>query len=100
MPDGEYAFGGRPVVKAGGAVRLGDGTLAGSALRLDQAVRNVVALGVPLAEAVAAASTRPARLVGRPDLGRLVPRAPADVVVLDDALEVQRVLVDGFEPET
>lgn len=98
LPDGDHIAIGRPVTKRDGAVRLDDGTLAGSVLRLDQAVRNVVALGVPVVEAVAAASTRPARLVGRPDLGRLAPGAPADVVVLDDGLDVRQVLVDGREP--
>jgi N-acetylglucosamine-6-phosphate deacetylase len=59
------------------------------------AVRNLHALGVPLAEALAAATSIPAALAGRPDLGRLIPGQPADVVVLDDALEVRRVLVAG-----
>ena len=48
-----------------------DGTIAGSALRMDRAVANAVAIGVPLAAAVAAASRIPADLIGRPDLGRL-----------------------------
>jgi N-acetylglucosamine-6-phosphate deacetylase len=39
----------------------------------------------------------PARIAGRPDLGRLAPGAPADVVVLDDNLEIARVLVQGGE---
>ena len=46
-------------------------------------------------EALGAASSVPARIAGRPDLGRLAVGAPADVVVLDDRLEVQRVLVAG-----
>ena len=46
-------------------------------------------------DALAAASSVPARIAGRPDLGRLAPGAPADVVVLDDRLEILRVLVDG-----
>jgi N-acetylglucosamine-6-phosphate deacetylase len=37
----------------------------------------------------------PARIAGRPDLGRLAPGSPADVVILDDRLEIRRVLVDG-----
>jgi N-acetylglucosamine-6-phosphate deacetylase len=58
-------------------------------------VRNLHSLGIPLEEALAAASAVPARIAGRPDLGRLAPGAPADVVVLDDALEITRVLVGG-----
>jgi N-acetylglucosamine-6-phosphate deacetylase len=59
------------------------------------AVRNVHALGIPLEEALAAASEVPARIAGRRDIGRLAPGAPADVVVLDDNLEIVRVLVRG-----
>jgi N-acetylglucosamine-6-phosphate deacetylase len=59
------------------------------------AVRNLHALGASLEEALAAASSVPARIAGRPDLGRLAPGSPADVVILDDRLEIQRVLVDG-----
>jgi N-acetylglucosamine-6-phosphate deacetylase len=95
MPDGEYTIGGRPVRARGGEVVGERGRLAGSTLTLAQAVRNLHALGVPLEDAVAAASHVPARLAGRSDLGRLEPGAPADVVVLDDRLEVQRVLLGG-----
>ena len=62
-----------------------------------EGVRNLHALGVPLEDALRAAATVPARIAGRPDLGRLAPGAPADVVVLDDHLEIVRVLVDGGE---
>jgi N-acetylglucosamine-6-phosphate deacetylase len=62
-----------------------------------QAVRNLHALGAELEEALTAASTVPARIVGREDLGRLAVGAPADIVVLDDRLEVQRTLVAGGE---
>jgi N-acetylglucosamine-6-phosphate deacetylase len=61
------------------------------------AVRNLHALGIALEEALAAASAVPARIAGRLDLGRLAPGAPADVVVLDDNLEIARVLVQGGE---
>lgn len=77
------------------ALRLADGTLAGSTTPLDQAVRNLVGLGVPLVDAVAAATRRPASLLGRPDLGRLVPGGRADVVVLDDDLAIHDVVVAG-----
>jgi N-acetylglucosamine-6-phosphate deacetylase len=97
MGDGDFTLGGEPVHSEGGVVRGARGRLAGSALTMAQAVRNLHALGVPLAEALGAASTVPARVAGRPDLGRLEPRAPADVVVLDDRLEVERVLLGGRE---
>jgi N-acetylglucosamine-6-phosphate deacetylase len=92
---GGHHFDGRPVAVSGGAVRLADGTLAGSACPMDLALRNVVGLGVPLPEAVATMTSNPARLLGRRDLGRLAPGLTADVVVLDDALDVRQVLVGG-----
>jgi N-acetylglucosamine-6-phosphate deacetylase len=94
---GEYTVGGRPVRLRDGAVRLPDGTLAGSVLTMDEAVRNLMASGAALADAVHAASTAPARLLGRDDLGVLRPGAPAHVAVLDDDLRVRRTLVAGAE---
>jgi N-acetylglucosamine-6-phosphate deacetylase len=96
MPPGRYALGGRPVVLAEGSPPLReDGTIAGSALRLDDAVANAVRLGVDLASAVAAASTVPAHLVGRPDLGRIAPGACADLVWLGDDLRARATWVGG-----
>jgi len=67
----------------GGAPRLADGTLAGSALTLDRAVANVVAWGAAdLVGAVRAASTTPADVLGRPDLGRIAVGARADLAAL------------------
>ena len=93
--DGTFTLGGRPVRAEGGVVRDATGRLAGSALTMDAAVRRLHALGAPLAEALAAASTVPATLAGRPELGTLAPGTPADVVVLDDRLEVVRALAAG-----
>ena len=78
-----------------GVARRADGVLAGSTLTMIDAVRNLHALGVPLASALDAATRVPAGIVARPELGTLAPGTPADVVVLDDGLEVQRVLVAG-----
>ena len=72
-----------------------DGVLAGSVLTMIEAVRNLHALGVPLADAVGAATSVPARVLGLPELGRLDVGLPADVVVLDDNVEIERVLVAG-----
>jgi N-acetylglucosamine-6-phosphate deacetylase len=95
---GTYRLGEREVhVDADGRAVLDDGTLAGSVLTMDQAVRNLVDCGASLAEAVHAASTAPARLVGELALGTLRPGAAADVVVLDDDLRVRRTLVAGRE---
>lgn len=80
-----------------GAPRLGDGTLAGSALTMDAAVRNAVHVaGVPLADALRAASTTPAELLGDADRGRIAAGARADLVLLDaERLAVRRTLVAG-----
>jgi N-acetylglucosamine-6-phosphate deacetylase len=95
MGDGEFTLAGGRVVSAGGVVRTPDGRLAGSALTMLDAVRNVHALGIGLEEALTAATAMPARIVGRADLGRLAPGSAADVVVLDDNLGLYRVLIGG-----
>jgi N-acetylglucosamine-6-phosphate deacetylase len=94
---GTHGLGGRTVIVTDRDARLVDGTLAGSIVTLDQAVRIAVELGIPWGEAVAAVTVVPARLVGRPELGTLRPGTPADLVVLDDRLTVRRTLVDGQE---
>jgi len=80
---------------SGGAARLRDGTLAGSVLTMDRAVRNAVACGLDLVEAAALASTVPAAYLGLDDRGRLAPGLRADVVVLGEGLEVEEVWVAG-----
>jgi N-acetylglucosamine-6-phosphate deacetylase len=96
MPDGDYRLGRQTVHKCLGGVRLADGTLAGSTLTMDQALRNLVGLGLPLAEASACLSARPARYLRLADRGRLEPGAWADAVVLDAAtLQLQQVVIEG-----
>jgi N-acetylglucosamine-6-phosphate deacetylase len=95
LGDGTYRLGEVDVHVEGGVCRIGEGALAGSASSLLDGLRNLVRLGVPLVEAVSAATTVPTRLLGRADLGRLAPGSPADAVVLDDRLEVVRVLRCG-----
>lgn len=96
MPDGEYHLGRQPVTKCLGGVRLADGTLAGSTLTMDRALRNLVdVIGVPLADAVRRVSTHAADFLGVGDRGRLAEGSWADVVVLDGALRVQEVFVQG-----
>jgi N-acetylglucosamine-6-phosphate deacetylase len=97
MPPGRYRIGGEPVeVRPGDpAPRLADGTLAGSVLRMDQAVANMVAAGAGLPEAVAAATRIPADLIGRPDLGRIAPGAAADLAWLGDDLRTRATWVAG-----
>lgn len=94
--DGRYELGGLAVQVTDGVARLEvGGAIAGSTLTQDAALRNVVGAGVPLADAVASLTEIPARAIGRPDLGRLDPGSPADAVLLDAGLRVQRVWVAG-----
>ena len=96
MADGEYTLGSHKVFKCLGAVRLTDGTLAGSTLTLDQALRNLVhSLGLTLREASQRVSTHAADYMGLADRGRLKDGAWADVVVLTPELQVQAVYVEG-----
>ena len=97
LGSGDHRLGAATVRVTDGAPRLADGTLAGSVLTMDQAVRNLTAMGAPLADAVHAATRVPARLVGRPDLGVLHEGGTADVAVLDDDLRVSRTVVEGVE---
>jgi N-acetylglucosamine-6-phosphate deacetylase len=93
---GTFRLGGVEIeVEEGAARTRGDGTLAGTTLTMIDAVRNVHALGVSFEQAVGAATEVPARFLGRADVGILEPGAPADVVVLDDRLEIRAVLSAG-----
>ncbi len=69
MPDGEYRLGTHRIFKRGGTVRLADGGLAGSVLTMDGALRNLMRLGLPLAEAVRRCSTLPAEYLGIAERG-------------------------------
>ncbi|MCI8423358.1 MAG: N-acetylglucosamine-6-phosphate deacetylase [Lawsonibacter sp.] len=96
MPDGEYELGGQPIeMRNGRATLLHSETLAGSATNLLQEIRNVVSFGLPLEAAVYAASTAPAGAVGLTDVGRLQPGCAADLVVLDQNLDLKAVFLDG-----
>lgn len=89
--DGDYILGALPVTVTDGTARLADGTIAGSTLTQDAALRVAVAAGVPLTEAVTALTRTPARAIGRPEFGSLAVGAVADAVLLDAGLTVQRV---------
>jgi N-acetylglucosamine-6-phosphate deacetylase len=94
--EGEFMLGDTQVSVVDGAPPVReDGTLAGTVLTMIDAVRNLHLLGVPLEQAVSAASSVPARLLGRADVGVLEPGAPADVVVLDDRVEIVAVVSRG-----
>jgi len=97
LPDGDYSFGGIKVAVRHGKSLLESGTLAGSTIRLCDAVRNMVEKAdVPLREAVEMASTTPARVAGAADRkGSIAPGMDADITVLDRGLSVMLTMVEG-----
>jgi N-acetylglucosamine-6-phosphate deacetylase len=98
MPEGQYRLGRHTVTSCLGGVRLADGTLAGSVLTMDQALRNLVdPLGLDLIEASRRVSTFAADYLGLINRGRLAAGAWADAVVLDRDLRVTAVWVEGGE---
>jgi N-acetylglucosamine-6-phosphate deacetylase len=96
MGDGQLVLGGlEVVVRDGRCTLVVGGNLAGSVIALDSAVRNLVRHGVPLRQAVAAASANPAALLGASDRGEIAAGRRADLVQLDDDLAVERVMRGG-----
>jgi N-acetylglucosamine-6-phosphate deacetylase len=96
MPDGRYLLGDREVTVTDDVARGPGGELAGSTITLAEAVRFAVTVaGVPLHEAVTAATAAPAALLGLPDVGRLTPGAWADVVLMTPELDLAGVLFRG-----
>ena len=96
MPDGDYALGGQSVtLKDGKATLSGTDTLAGSAIHLMDGLKLAVSFGVPLEKAVTAATSAPAQVIGRQEIGSIAPGKCADFVLLDAALEPQAVFIDG-----
>ena len=96
--DGHYALAGVEVDVREGVARGPAGELAGSLLSMLQAVRNLHSLGASFEDAVAAATSIPARAGRIAELGVLGVGRPADVVVLDDRLEIRTVIVAGEVP--
>ena len=96
MPDGKYRLGNFDVQVTGGVVRNSEGKLAGSALTLDRALRNIVALGIPLEEAVRMLTIYPAQLLGLESRkGIIAAGADADLVFLDSQLQISKVVTRG-----
>ncbi len=95
-PD-SFLLQGRRVARVDGCLRLGDGTIAGSVLTMDEALRFCVrTVGVALAHALAMASRVPAAFLRRDrDLGRIAPGYLASLVHLDDELRVRETWVEG-----
>jgi N-acetylglucosamine-6-phosphate deacetylase len=97
MSDGHYSLGGLEVSVKGGVARLADGTLAGSTLTMERAVKNFMEFtGLPLPEAVRAATLNPARLLGLEGRkGSITEGKDADLVVFDEAFNVHYTIIGG-----
>lgn len=97
MPDGRYRLGDFEVTVSGGVCRNSEGRLAGSTLTLDRALRNIAGLGVSLVDALQMLTLNPAKLLGiEHKKGILGPNADADIVLLDEALQVTQVFTRGL----
>ena len=96
-PEGTYNLGGQEVTVTKGQVRLKDGTLAGSVLTMDKAVRNMIDMvGVPLKEAIQMATINQAKCLGvENEKGSLETGKDADIVILDKKLKVKLTMVGG-----
>ncbi len=97
MPDGEYTLGGQPIFVKGIECRLKDGTIAGSVLKLNEAVRNVLAnTDLTISQAVNMASLNPARRIGlSASKGSIEAGKDADFAIVDDAIDVQATILGG-----
>jgi len=96
MPDGKYMLGGIEVTVSNGVCRNAEGNLAGSTLTLDRALRNIVNLGIPLPAAVRMLTQNPASLLGIEfKKGALRTGADADILLLDEALQIRQVWTRG-----
>ncbi len=97
LADGEYSLGGQPIFVKGIECRLADGTIAGSVLKLNDAVRNVWQnTKLPLPEVVRMASLNPACAIGvQQSKGSLEQGKDADIAIVDEAMQVQATLLGG-----
>jgi N-acetylglucosamine-6-phosphate deacetylase len=96
LADGEYSSGGQKVCVTDGKAYLEGGVLAGSTTYLLKCVKNAVKFGIPLNDAVKAASLNPARAAGISDtVGSLSVGKQADILVLNKELEIQHIILDG-----
>ena len=97
MPDGEYSLGGQPIFVKGIQCLLEDGTIAGSVLKLNEAVNNVAKhTTLPLWEVVAAASLNPANSIGMGDTkGSIAVGKDADMFIADSEFNVKKTIIQG-----
>lgn len=93
MPDGDYELGKQHVIKKGHLATLEDGTLAGSATNLFDCMKKAIEFGIPACDAIKSATSTPAKGIGLyPEIGSLEPGARADVLILDDNFNIEKII--------
>ena len=97
MPDGEYTLGGQKIIVNGIQCLLEDGTIAGSVLKLNNAVKNVFKnTDLPLYTVVAAASLNPANAIGMGDTkGSIKAGKDADLIITDMNFDIKKTIIKG-----
>ena len=97
MPDGEYDLGGQPIFLKGIECRLADGTIAGSVLKLNSAVKNVLDhTDLPINQVFNMASLNPATAIGCQDrIGSIEVGKDADIIIVDENVNVIRTIKKG-----
>ena len=96
MPNGAYELGGQTVYLDGRIARLADGTIAGSASNLFDCLQNAIAFGIPRDEAIRAATSLPAREIGREkEIGSIETGKYADFLICTEKLELRQVYLGG-----
>lgn len=96
MPDGAYEGYGQKIFVKRGIVRGAGGVLAGSTLTQDRAVRNIVSLGFPAADAIRMATLTPAQVIGISGRKGIIKKgADADLIIIDNKINVRMVMVRG-----
>ena len=97
LADGEYTLGGQPIFVKGIECRLADGTIAGSVLKLNEAVRNMLAnTDLTVSQAVGMASLNPARRIGLGDVkGSIEAGKDADLAIADEGFDIHCTILGG-----
>jgi len=95
MPDGDYKLGTHTVYKCLSGVKLADGTLAGSALTMNQALLNLLSIGLSLEEASHRLSTIPAQILNLADRGKISENFFADLLVLNNDCSLNQIYLEG-----
>lgn len=93
--DGEYEFGGQPIIVKDSVARCLDGAIAGSTSTLWMCVKKAVEFGIPFEDAVKMATETPAKHIGVTNKGKLAVGYDADIIILDDNLDIDTVFVKG-----